>query len=95
MTIIVALLGGGGAVEMLRLAMQGLQRAQRLRHSHETALARERRRANEWETVARVSRAVAIDYGAPLADLPLGPGERPIRNLLAGDDDDSEGEEQS
>ena len=28
-----------------------------------------------------MSRVVAIDYGAPLADLPLGPGERPIRHL--------------
>ena len=39
------------------------------------------REAAQWECVARRTRAIALDRGAPLGDLPRGPGESPIGDL--------------
>ena len=48
------------------------------RRGRETELQIARREAAQWETVARRTRAIALERGAPLSDQPRGPGETPI-----------------
>ena len=55
------------------------------RQGRETEAQAARREAAQWEMVARRTRAIALDRGAPLGDLPRGPGETPIGDLA--DDD--------
>nr|DAW11653.1 MAG TPA: hypothetical protein [Caudoviricetes sp.] len=59
-------------------AVRALWRAQQGR---ETEAQIARREAAQWECVARRTRAIALDRGAPLGDLPRGPGESPIGDL--------------
>lgn len=54
------------------------------RQGRESDLQVARREAAQWECVARRTRAIALDRGSPLSDLPRGPGEEPIGDL--GDD---------
>ena len=61
----------GSAVRALWHARQG----------RETEAQAARREAAQWEMVARRTRAIALDRGAPLGDLPRGPGESPIGDL--------------
>lgn len=61
----------GAAVRTLWHARQG----------RETEVQAARREAAQWECVARRTRAIALDRGAPLSDLPRGPGETPIGDL--------------
>lgn len=65
----------GSAIRVLWNARQG----------RETEVQAARREAAQWEMVARRTRAIALDRGAPLGDLPRGPGETPIGDLA--DDD--------
>lgn len=51
------------------------------RRGRESDLQVARREAAQWECVARRTRAIALDRGAPLGDLPRGPGESPIGDL--------------
>ena len=51
------------------------------RRGRESDLQAARREAAQWECVARRTRAIARDRGAPLGDLPRGPGETPIGDL--------------
>lgn len=51
------------------------------RQGRETEVQAARREAAQWECVARRTRAIALDRGAPLGDLPRGPGESPIGDL--------------
>lgn len=51
------------------------------RRGRESDLQAARREAAQWECVARRTRAIALDRGAPLGDLPRGPGETPIGDL--------------
>lgn len=51
------------------------------RRGRETEAQAARREAAQWETVARRTRAIALERGAPLSDLPRGPGETPIGDL--------------
>ena len=51
------------------------------RQGRETEVQVARREAAQWEVVARRTRAIALDRGAPLGDLPRGPGESPIGDL--------------
>lgn len=51
------------------------------RQGRESDLQAARREAAQWEYVARRTRAIALDRGAPLGDLPRGPGETPIGDL--------------
>lgn len=51
------------------------------RRGRESDLQAARREAAQWECVARRTRAIALDRGAPLDDLPRGPGETPIGDL--------------
>ena len=51
------------------------------RQGRETEVQIARREAAQWECVARRTRAIALDRGAPLGDLPRGPGESPIGDL--------------
>ena len=51
------------------------------RQRRETEVQAARREAAQWECVARRTRAIALDRGAPLGDLPRGPGESPIGDL--------------
>lgn len=51
------------------------------RRGRESDLQVARREAAQWECVARRTRAIALDRGAPLGDLPRGPGETPIGDL--------------
>jgi hypothetical protein len=51
------------------------------RQGRESDLQVARREAAQWECVARRTRAIALDRGAPLGDLPRGPGESPIGDL--------------
>lgn len=51
------------------------------RRGRESDLQVARREAAQWEYVARRTRAIALDRGAPLSDLPRGPGETPIGDL--------------
>ena len=51
------------------------------RQGRESDLQVARREAAQWECVARRTRAIALDRGAPLGDLPRGPGETPIGDL--------------
>ena len=53
----------------------------RARQGRETEVQAARREAAQWEMVARRTRAIALDRGAPLSDLPRGPGESPIGDL--------------
>ena len=53
----------------------------RARQGRETEAQAARREAAQWEMVARRTRAIALDRGAPLGDLPRGPGETPIGDL--------------
>ena len=53
----------------------------RARQGRETEVQAARREATQWEMVARRTRAIALDRGAPLGDLPRGPGESPIGDL--------------
>lgn len=48
------------------------------RQGRESDLQAAHREAAQWECVARRTRAIALDRGAPLSDLPRGPGEQPI-----------------
>lgn len=59
-------------------AVRALWRAQQGRES-EAQIAR--REAAQWECVARRTRAIALDRGALLSELPRGPGESPIGDL--------------
>ena len=52
-----------------------------VRQGRESDLQVARREAAQWECVARRTRAIALDRGAPLGDLPRGPGESPIGDL--------------
>ena len=51
------------------------------RQGRETEVQTARREAAQWECVARRTRAIALERGAPLSDLPRGPGEEPIGDL--------------
>ena len=51
------------------------------RRGRESDLQAARREAAQWECVARRTRAIALDRGAPLGDVPRGPGETPIGDL--------------
>ncbi len=59
-------------------AVRALWRTQQGRESEVQAA---RREASQWECVARRTRAIALDRGALLSELPRGPGESPIGDL--------------
>lgn len=74
-TVLVAVLGGSLGTELIRMAVNAFSRASAQRHKRQAAVAAANERANAWEMVARRTRTIAMDYGAPLDICPMGPGE--------------------
>ena len=82
--LLIAVITSGIAVKLLDYMAAAWRDMRRSRLDRETELQAAHREAAQWETVARRTRAVALDRGAPLSALPLGPGEEPMRSM---DDD--------
>ncbi|VEG28063.1 hypothetical protein [Actinomyces howellii] len=78
MTALMAVLTGAVGVKLLDLAASAWRRMRAEAHDRETAVQRAERERDRWELVARATRRIAVERGARLADLPLGPGEEPM-----------------
>lgn len=72
--LLIAVSGGVG-VKLIDLMWAAWRRMRAEAHDRETAVQRAERERDRWELVARRTRVIAVDLGAPLEGLPLGPGE--------------------
>ena len=72
---LIALLAGAAGAKLLDILWAAWRRMRAEVHDRETAVQRAERERDRWELVARRSRVIAVDLGAPLEGLPLGPGE--------------------
>ena len=72
---LIALLAGAAGAKLLDILWAAWRRMRAEAHDRETAVQRAERERDRWELVARRSRVIAVDLGAPLEGLPLGPGE--------------------
>lgn len=80
-TILVAVLGGGGATQLIALIVRAARQVRRESRDRETRVQAAEREARSWELVAVRTRRVAVEHRAPLDALPLGPGEQPLHPL--------------
>lgn len=72
---VLAVLAGAGGAKLLDVMWAAWRRMRAEAHDRETAVQRAERERDRWELVARRTRVIAVDLGAPLEGLPLGPGE--------------------
>ncbi len=79
--LIAVVITSGLASSLLGYVASAARAMWHARQGRETEVQAARREAAQWECVARRTRAIALDRGAPLSDLPRGPGEEPIRDL--------------
>lgn len=79
--LLVLVITSGLASTLLGQIAAAIRALWHARQGRETEVQTARREAAQWECVARRTRAIALDRGAPLGDLPRGPGEEPIGDL--------------
>lgn len=79
--LIAVVVTSGFASALLGQVAAAVRALWHVRQGRESDLQVARREAAQWECVARRTRAIALDRGAPLGDLPRGPGEEPIGDL--------------
>lgn len=79
--LLVLVITSGLASTLLGQIAAAIRALWHARQGRETEVQTARREAAQWECVARRTRAIALERGAPLSDLPRGPGEEPIGDL--------------
>ena len=79
--LLVLVITSGLASTLLGQIAAAIRALWHARQGRETEVQAARREAAQWECVARRTRAIALERGAPLGDLPRGPGEEPIGDL--------------